>query len=85
MMSVVSLEGGVGLRPRRRRPRGKHRRGLCGRSILHPWCGCGGSEQGPRVAPSEVREVEASFSLDAMRNSSVESSIMAHRGLDIPL
>jgi hypothetical protein len=39
---------------------------------------------GPRAAPSRAREVEASSLIDAMRNSSLQSSIMVHRGVDAP-
>jgi hypothetical protein len=59
--NMASLGGEVGFRPRRRYPWGKPHRGLQGWSILHPLVGCGGSERGPRAAPSGGRVAEASF------------------------
>jgi hypothetical protein len=40
---------------------GNRRRGLCGRNVLHPWCGHGESERAPRAVPSGGREAGASF------------------------
>jgi hypothetical protein len=61
MTSVALPERGVGLWPRRYRPWGKHHHGLCGRSVLHPWCGRARSEHAPRATSSGGREAEASF------------------------
>jgi hypothetical protein len=59
--SMASLDREVGFRPWCHRPQGNHHHGLCGYSILHPWCGCGESERAPHAAPSGGREAEASF------------------------
>jgi hypothetical protein len=57
--SVTSLKREAGFWPRRHRPWGNHRRGLSGQSILHPWCGCDGSEQSPHTTLSGRGEAEA--------------------------
>jgi hypothetical protein len=61
VMSVTSLKMKVGFPPWRYHPWGNRRRGLSGRSVLHPWHGCDGSERSPRVAPSGRWVSEAPF------------------------
>jgi hypothetical protein len=63
---------------------------LCGSDIedvLQPWFGCDGSRQRPRATHlgRGVWGGELPSPLHAMRNSSVESSIMAHHGVDVLL
>jgi hypothetical protein len=62
---------------------------LCGgdvEDVLQPWCGCDGSRQNLRAALfGRGGGAKLPSLLDAMRNSSAESSIMAHRGVDAPL
>jgi hypothetical protein len=60
---------------------------LCGgdvKDVLQPWCGCDGSRQSLRAALFGRGGGGAKLPslLDAMRNSSAESSIMAHRGVE---
>jgi hypothetical protein len=74
MASVMSLEGEVGFQLWSHRSQGNRHRG---RSVLHLWCGCDGSRHNPYVAYLERGA--------AVRNSSVESSVMAHRGDETPL
>jgi hypothetical protein len=59
--SLASLDGEADFRPQRHRLWGNRRCGMCGRSVLHPWCFRVESEQCPRAAPYGGREVEASF------------------------
>jgi hypothetical protein len=80
LTSAVSLEREDGIQPQHRRPWWNYHHGLSGRSVLYPWCGCDGSMQSPRVAPPMRGEAKAPSLLDVMRNSSMESSIMARHG-----
>jgi hypothetical protein len=66
MTIVVSLNREVGFWPQCCHTWGNHHHG---RSILHPWCGCGGSEWGPRVAPSRGR---------AQRHEELLSEVLNH-------
>jgi hypothetical protein len=85
LMSASLLKGEAGIQPWHRRPWWNRHHGMSGQSILHPWCGCDGSGRSPRVAPPVGGEAEAPLPLDTMRNSSGESSIMAHRVDSVPL
>jgi hypothetical protein len=82
VVSVMPLGGVVGFWPRHRRPQGKPRRGW---SVLLSYCCCGGGERGTRAVPSREGWPKLPSPLDAVRNSSVESSIVAHYGVDAPL
>jgi hypothetical protein len=79
LTSVSLLKGEADIQLQLHHLRWNHRYGLSGRSVLHPWCGCDGSGRSPHVAPPVGREVRAPSPLGTVRNSSVESSIMAHR------
>jgi hypothetical protein len=59
LMSVSLLEREVSIRPWRCHPWWNRRHGLSGRSVLHLWCGCDGSEQSPSASPPRRGEDEA--------------------------
>jgi hypothetical protein len=59
MTSTTSLEREAGFWPCCRHPRGNCHHDLSGRSVIHPWCGCDGSEGSPIAAPSGRGEAEA--------------------------
>jgi hypothetical protein len=85
VMSVTLLKGEATFWPWRHRPRGNRHHGLCGRSVLYPWCGCGAGEQGPRAVLLGEGRSKLPSPLDSMRNPLEESSIMAHPRADAPL
>jgi hypothetical protein len=61
---------------------------LCGgdvKDVLQPWCGCDGSRQSPVLRLLGKGVAKLPSPLDAMRNSSAESSIMARRRVDATL
>jgi hypothetical protein len=65
---VLSLEREAGVRSRHQCLRWNRRHGLSGQSVLQPWRGYDGRPDPPSP-------------LEAVKNSSVESSIMAHSGV----
>jgi hypothetical protein len=81
-VSMMSLRGLVGFRPRHRHPQGKHH---CGQSVLLSCRSCSGREWAPVLRHLGERWLKLPFLLDAVRNSSGESSIMARCGVQAPL
>jgi hypothetical protein len=59
MTSMMSLKRDTGFRPRHHHPWWNRRCGLNGQSVLHPWCGCDGSELSPRAMPPRRGEAKA--------------------------
>jgi hypothetical protein len=81
MVSVMLLGGVVGFWPWNCRPRGKPCRGW---SVLLPCCGCSGGKLAPMLRHLGEGWSKIPSPLDVVRNSSVESSIVASCGVDAP-
>jgi hypothetical protein len=61
VMSMISFKREANYRPGCRCSWGDRPRGLSSQIILHPWCGCDGSEQSPHAVPPRRGEAEALF------------------------